>query len=716
MKKKRLLEMPVLELTEKMCEKALSEKPLKVYHSKELFEVNAFFRAAVEGDILKIDIYFTEKIRCGSRWPAYRLFFDKKANDFITFDVANKKWTTSRVDNLKWPVSYWNRHMHLEQEEHQIIKEYLGINDVEYLDNWQAGIREKKRTEGYKRKAEQWDAVMKSVPSLPKDWEKWLAKNVISEHFMFYEYKRGGTITGRCSRCGKQQVLHRPWYNKRGFCKSCRHPVMFKSIGKCGRIWTKEYTGHLLQRIQDGVVSRQFKTYAVYQPGNFDKPEIRYWEERRFILNEKGKAKAYYRDIYKDHRMHWIGTGTCSRLSRYYSRNPKYYTENGAVYKRTLPSLAKKELKKTGFLECARFGREFAPEIYLLAVKNRPMIEKVAKLGLSQLTFDLIESEWGIRCSNAGPLHQCLDIDKSQLKRLCTHNGGKKFLQWLYYEQECGKKIDDEVILWFINEKIKVEDISFIEDRMTPRQVMNYLVKQQQKEPDESAKWILNIWNDYLNMAQKCGMNVRDAIIYRADNLEKRHDELVQRIAEGDNEEKAKEILERYPNLNEVFQSLKGKYDYQDDRYAVLVPENLMELLHEGDTLHHCVSMSDNYYERISKGETYILFLRRTEELSVPYYTLEVEPGGTIRQKRTEFNRQNADIVEAAEFLKKWQKEIQKRMTKEDMMLAKASRQLREQEYQKLREKQVRIGQGTYGGKLLVDILEADLMEMPEAA
>ena len=55
-------------------------------------------------------------------------------------------------------------------------------------------------------------------------------------------------------------------------------------------------------------------------------------------------------------------------------------------------------------------------------------------------------------------------------------------------------------------------------------------------------------------------------------------------------------------------------------------------------------------------------------------------------------------------------------MTKAERPLSEASKKMRRQEYEKLRKEGVRIGQGTYEGQLLADILEADLMEMPDAA
>lgn len=73
---------------------------------------------------------------------------------------------------------------------------------------------------------------------------------------------------------------------------------------------------------------------------------------------------------------------------------------------------------------------------------------------------------------------------------------------------------------------------------------------------------------------------------------------------------------------------------------------------------------NDNYFERINKRESYILFLRRIEKPDVAYYTLEVEPDGTVRQKRTEFNRQHSDIELAEQFLLKWQKQLKYRRRK----------------------------------------------------
>jgi len=125
----------------------------------------------------------------------------------------------------------------------------------------------------------------------------------------------------------------------------------------------------------------------------------------------------------------------------------------------------------------------------------------------------------------------------------------------------------------------------------------------------------------------------------------------------------------------------------------------------------HCVGSSERYWERIEHQEAFILFLHRTATPHLPYHTLEVEPDGTVRQKRTKFDRQDAGIEKAKEFLTEWQQVITKRLTASDRKKAVDSRILREQEFKQLRQDNVIIHMGELAGQRLVDVLTADLME-----
>ena len=85
--------------------------------------------------------------------------------------------------------------------------------------------------------------------------------------------------------------------------------------------------------------------------------------------------------------------------------------------------------------------------------------------------------------------------------------------------------IKDNVIAWFSKWQICPEDLLFVLDRMSPEQIKNYLEKQA-KESEKKPKELIGTWQDYLDMALKLGMDVKDPIIYRVRKLEKRHNEM----------------------------------------------------------------------------------------------------------------------------------------------------------------------------------------------
>lgn len=214
-------------------------------------------------------------------------------------------------------------------------------------------------------------------------------------------------------------------------------------------------------------------------------------------------------------------------------------------------------------------------------------------------------------------------------------------------------------------------------------------------------------------MAGKLRLDVYDSIIYRASDLQRRHSEAVIQMEEKKKEIRRRELEEKYVGFQEQLIALKEKYEFSAGEYQIVAPKSIDDILYEGDTLHHCVNKTDNYFDRIASKESYILFLRKKENPEVPFYTLEVEPNGTIRQKRAEFDRQNKDIDEVTSFLRLWQKEIQKRLTKKDYMSAEKSRKLRQRKYQEVRDQHIVVHGGEFAGKLLADLLEKDLMGIP---
>ena len=74
-----------------------------------------------------------------------------------------------------------------------------------------------------------------------------------------------------------------------------------------------------------------------------------------------------------------------------------------------------------------------------------------------------------------------------------------------------------------------------------------------------------------------------------------------------------------------------------------------------GDTNYRVISNYDLEVWKISKEEIIQIAKENTPRLGIPLLlTPEVEPDGTIRQKRTVGDRQNKDLEDAVVFLRKW--------------------------------------------------------------
>ena len=83
-------------------------------------------------------------------------------------------------------------------------------------------------------------------------------------------------------------------------------------------------------------------------------------------------------------------------------------------------------------------------------------------------------------------------------------------------------------------------ELSFILDRMSPEQIKNYLEKQAE-ESEKKPKDLVGTWKDYLDMAEKLGLNVKDSIVYRVRKLELRHNEVIQMLKDKEMDLKADE-------------------------------------------------------------------------------------------------------------------------------------------------------------------------------
>ncbi len=723
MNKADLLKMPKQTATRKMLKIAAEDKPTidKYSYGGITYERRSqkfwlYLRCIVDGDILKVSCFLSEPLREKCRTPEYEIYLDRKNRQYLTFVVNENKWYTASFERLPWPGYRYNSHgVILEKQTENMINKFFGTSRegnsiLQSIRDFQNDIMRERLKMKHKKQTDPWDEDLKQTRAVPKDWNHWVDKVGIPEQYIFYTYSRKKYKEGYCTYC-EHDVQVQPHHNEMGKCPHCHHTVMYKALGKFKYHWTNNYPVYLMQKCKDGFMIREFITSRQYVKENIREPRLCISENRRAIGNTEGKVeRAYYFGDYKHVAYRWIKTGVCS-----YSWNGN---ESGKIYGKSLPCIAKTYLRKTGLIEMYRKQGILDPEKYLAGYEHSPYIEKFAKAGLTRLVNEnLSRVYWssGYRDDSfridrsQTSLTKMLGISTEELRRLRYCNGGKHMLLWLQYEKAIGKPIPDDTIKWMLDNKMVPSDLNFAPSQMSISQIHHYLQRHMREERMNLHETITT-WKDYLSMAARLGYDLNDEIIYRVRRLRKRHNELVEILEQQNMTVQAGEILRDFPHVEKNLRAVKATYEYGDKDYTVLVPNCIEDVITEGRSLHHCVDKQERYWDRIERNESYIFFLRRTAQLDKPYYTLEVEPGGTIRQKRTMYDRQEDDIEDAKGFLIKWQLEIKKRLTDRDRSLAEKSRILRLENFKQLQKDNVIINTGHLHGAKLVDVLMADLM------
>lgn len=668
-----------------------------------------FLRCQTAGPYLKIAVFLPDDLK-KDQYAKFEIFINPEGEEYITRVMVHGKeawWSTARIDKLPYPETQWSYFYYsknrdwINPEGKNTIKRMLGVSEGGYagIKEWQERIQEKRIKEKEKKEQAPWDADMALVPELPKGFDNWCKKKVIDENFIFYEYSRN-VKEGYCSYCEKMVPAAGARHGKKGVCQVCKKKITYKSTGKIRRLATETYQCQLIQSIPGGFVLRGFdcqRSYA-YDRDYYD-PYYYIHEYRRAIFLD-GSVRRYIWDVYKNKYYRWI-----PHIYSYYSHC------SGLIYPKTLPSLRKK-ITHTGLFEIIKRYPTISIDGYINEEKDNPILEKIVKAGCYNLAKESMYQHLYIN-ENETELAKMLCIDKAKLSRLRAANGGIIYLSWLQKEKQQNTIYTEEMIKGFSIKDISPERLDFISKKLTYAQIFNYLCRQQIMGKDTFLQ-MLYTWRDYLDMAVKLHMNLDKEMIYKPKNLQQAHDELILALESEKIKEQEEEIRKQWPKVEGVLKEL-GKYEYESGKYCIQAPKSIGDIIKEGTVLRHCVHTCDFYFDRIGRRETYLLFLRRNQSKETPWYTLEVEPSGNIRQKRTTGDQLNEDIKEAIPFLKKWQKEIQKRLSKEDKELGRESDKLRKQEYAKLKKDGNRIWHGVLQGQLLADVLEADFMAFDNA-
>ena len=157
---------------------------------------------------------------------------------------------------------------------------------------------------------------------------------------------------------------------------------------------------------------------------------------------------------------------------------------------------------------------------------------------------------------------------------------------------------------------------------------------------------------DYLEIAKELKYDLSVHNVLFPKNLKEAHDNAVKnrRI-------KAEKDLD-YPKR---YKELIKMYEYEKDGFSVIIPKGSEEIITEGKKMAHCVG---GYAHRHMTGATTILFLRKTDDIENPLYTIEIDDKSKSVRQIQGYNNKTPLTEEAEAFFNEWKEEIKHRKIK----------------------------------------------------
>lgn len=160
-------------------------------------------------------------------------------------------------------------------------------------------------------------------------------------------------------------------------------------------------------------------------------------------------------------------------------------------------------------------------------------------------------------------------------------------------------------------------------------------------------------YEDYIDACLNLGLDLKDTKNAFPKEFRRMHDLRT-------NEWGAKKTKMRAKDFKAAAAKYKP-FEFKEGAFAILIPERIQDLKHEGSKLHHCVGTM-GYDLKMIKGQSFIAFLRKSEEEAEPFVTIEFY----IKDKKISQiygHHDSEPPKEARDFAKKWERRVKEKWT-----------------------------------------------------
>ena len=364
MRKAALLDKKPLTATHKMLETAEKDigkrkQAVRYYGATQdymEYETRFYFRACLSENrkVLEVDLFTRADLFQEKKTPKFRIFLDREGKDFISWNIAEEKWSKAKIDMLGADYDRycyaWRGRNYASQNTINLVNRYLKTGSQQDVEaavlDFQAKVRGHELAKKHRLITDIIDGYMAAVPdSLPSDWEKFINDRALLHNVFFQKEAH----LGYCTHCQALvpvpgQALH----NMKGRCSHCGCSVIYKSWKK-QKSTSYDTTVSLLQKCTDGenYVYRQFKIRMRTRREADYIPEVNIWEEYRMIFRF-GQGYSPINTVGEYEWGQFKNTGVI-RWCEAQTAFSKYYSAYNIGYKKTVLYTAnlKKLLKDT---------------------------------------------------------------------------------------------------------------------------------------------------------------------------------------------------------------------------------------------------------------------------------------------------------------------------------------------------------------------------------
>lgn len=131
-------------------------------------------------------------------------------------------------------------------------------------------------------------------------------------------------------------------------------------------------------------------------------------------------------------------------------------------------------------------------------------------------------------------------------------------------------------------------------------------------------------YNDYLKAIKYLGLDLRDTKNVFPKDFARMHDLRIDEYAsmQAKADKRARRQLDK--DFHKAAAEAKPIAEYANGEYVVVIPQQICELIREGDLLHHCVGRM-GYDKKMANGTSLIAFVRKASDIGRPLVTVEFD-------------------------------------------------------------------------------------------